>query len=225
ERAGNYGWPLMEGPDCFLPSSCDTLGKNLRAPITYYDHGVGNAVISGYVYRGTRLPELQGQYVFGDFSGGLWTIYYDGVNPPIVSDLVTSTSNILAMGVGNPPKNDVYLSLIDGSIQRLARVVPTGADTPAVAGSRLLGNFPNPFNPSTTIRYRLERAARVRVEIVTVDGTLVRRLDDGRREAGVHALGWHGETDAGSRTASGVYFYRLVVDGTVADTARMVLLQ
>ena len=224
ESGGNYGWPLMEGPDCFLPSSCDTLGKDLRAPIALYDHSVGNAVISGYVYRGTRLPELTGQYIFGDFSGGLWTIYDDGVNPPIVSDLVVSTPNILAIGVGNPPKSDVYFSLIDGTIRRLARVLPTGVDTP-VASDRLLGNFPNPFNPSTTIRYRLESAGQVQIDIVSVDGARVRRLEGGRREAGDHALEWHGETDGGTRSASGVYFYRLIVDGRVADSARMVLVQ
>ena len=224
ESGGNYGWPLMEGPDCFMPSSCDTLGKNLRAPIATYSHATGIAVISGYVYRGTRLPELTGQYIFGDFSGGLWTLYDDGVNPPVVSDLVPSTPNILAIGVGNPSKRDVYFSLIDGTIQRLARVPTTGVDTP-VAKSRLLGNFPNPFNPATTIRYHLERAARVQIDIVSVDGVRVRRLEDGRREAGDHALEWRGETDSGSRSASGVYFYRLIVDGVAADTARMVLVQ
>ncbi len=225
QSGGNYGWPLMEGPDCFLPSDCDTLGKNLCAPIAHYDHGVGSAVISGAVYRGTRLPELQGLFVYGDFRGGLWSVYYDGVNPPIVSDLVPNAPNIIAIGVGNPTKSDMYFSLLNGSIMRLARVVATDADSPAAAGSRLLGNFPNPFNPSTTIRYRMQVAGRVQVDIVTVGGESVHRLDDGRREAGTHALEWRGETDTGGRAASGVYFYRLIVDGTVVDAARMVLVQ
>jgi len=224
ESAGNYGWPLMEGPNCFMPSSCDTVGKELRLPFESYTHSVGIAVISGYAYHGTRFPELEGQFVYGDFAGGLWTIYYDGVNPPIVSDLVPSTPNILAIGVGNPPKNDLYFSMIDGSIRRLAREPVTSVEGPA-SSSRLLGNFPNPFNPMTTIRYRLARTAHVQVDIVGVDGSLVRRLDGGRREAGEHAVEWHGETDGGTRTASGVYFYRLMVDGAVADTARMVLVQ
>ena len=224
-RGLNFGWSVMEGPDCFLPSNCDTLGKNLRAPIAHYDHGVGSAVISGAVYRGTRLPELQGLFVYGDFRGGLWSVYYDGVNPPIVSDLVPNAPNIIAIGIGNPTKSDMYFSLLNGSIMRLARVVATDAETPAAAGSRLLGNFPNPFNPSTTIRYRMHVAGSVQVDIVTVGGERVRRLDDGRREAGAHAIPWRGETDTGGRAASGVYFYRLIVDGTVVDAARMVLVQ
>ena len=225
ESGGNYGWPLMEGPNCFIPSSCDTMGKELHMPIDSYSHSVGIAVISGYVYHGTRLPELEGQFVYGDFGGGLWTIDYDGVNPPIVSDLIPNTPNILAIGVGNPPKNDLYFSMIDGTIRRLAREPVVSVDGPAASGGQLLGNFPNPFNPATTIRFRLSKTAHVQVDIVSVDGTRVRRLEGGRRDAGEHAVEWHGETDGGTRSASGVYFYRLVVDGAVSDTARMVLVQ
>ncbi len=62
----NYGWNVMEGAHCFSPpSGCNTSG--LELPIAEYDHSVGQAVTGGYVYRGTRIPQLVGTYVFGDF--------------------------------------------------------------------------------------------------------------------------------------------------------------
>jgi hypothetical protein len=224
-NGGNYGWPLMEGPMCYSPAVCDTAGENLQAPLYYYDHSEGSAVIGGHVYRGTRFPELTGRYVFGDYEGKVWLLDYDGANPPTRSDVTLNGPQLLNIGVGNPPKSDPYFSSSDGNIYRLARVVTDAGTTPVPGGSRLLGNFPNPFNPATTIRYRLEHAGRTAIEIVAVGGSRVRVLDQGTRDAGVYDAVWRGETDAGGRAASGVYFYRLIVDGVARDTARMVLVQ
>jgi len=65
--SGNYGWPIMEGSNCFTPPvDCDTDG--LIEPVFDYPHTEGVAVIGGYVYRGSLLEELEGVYIFGDNS-------------------------------------------------------------------------------------------------------------------------------------------------------------
>ncbi len=69
--------------------------------------------------------------------------------------------------------------------------------------------FPNPFNPSTTIRFALPAAARASVRIYDAGGRLVRTLVDGDLGAAVHAVVWRGDDDAGRRVGSGVYFYRV----------------
>jgi glucose/arabinose dehydrogenase len=68
----NYGWNTMEGNHCYQPSSgCDTSG--LVLPVAEYDHGQGCSISGGYIYRGTRYPELSEVYFFGDYcSGNLW---------------------------------------------------------------------------------------------------------------------------------------------------------
>jgi len=73
-RGGNFGWNVMEGAHCFNPSSgCNMAG--LILPITEYDHSEGDAVIGGYVYRGTAIPQLVGAYLMGDFgSGRIWIL-------------------------------------------------------------------------------------------------------------------------------------------------------
>jgi glucose/arabinose dehydrogenase len=68
----NYGWDVMEGNHCFEPEAgCDPGG--LVRPIAEYDHTRGCSITGGYVYRGTRYPQMCGIYLFGDFcSGRIW---------------------------------------------------------------------------------------------------------------------------------------------------------
>ena len=102
--------------------------------------------------------------------------------------------------------------------------VPTGVgDGPAVA-TALHPNHPNPFNPSTTIRYELAAAADVRLRVYDAAGRLVRTLVDAREGAGAHDVIFDGRDDAGHPVASGVYFYRLEA-GTATQTRKMVLLK
>ena len=64
----NYGWSIMEGKQCFGASLCNMSGLTL--PVYDYDHGQGCAIIGGYVYRGTAIPALVGQYLFSDLCSG-----------------------------------------------------------------------------------------------------------------------------------------------------------
>ncbi|RMI03620.1 MAG: T9SS C-terminal target domain-containing protein [Calditrichaeota bacterium] len=73
----------------------------------------------------------------------------------------------------------------------------------------LHANFPNPFNPTTTIRYDLKETVRVRLRIFNLLGQVVRTLVDGRETAGYKEVVWDGRNDAGEPVASGVYLYRL----------------
>ena len=222
-RGRNYGWPLMEGPMCFPSGSpCDTTGKDLRLPLYAYTHSEGDAIVGGARYRSPRLPELNGIFVFADyFSHMVWGLYYDGAGAPERFDLAPHDHVMLT--VGTSATGDVLIGASDGFIYRLGRAA-TGVDD-APVGARLLGNFPNPFNPSTTIRFSLARAAAVRLDIVTVTGENVRRFDLPHAGAGAHDVTWRGDTDGGIRVASGVYFCRLVVDGVAVGAARMVLVQ
>jgi glucose/arabinose dehydrogenase len=65
----NYGWNVMEGVHCFEPSEgCDRSGLTL--PVAEYDHGDGCSVTGGFVYRGSRIPDLRGTYLYSDYCSG-----------------------------------------------------------------------------------------------------------------------------------------------------------
>jgi uncharacterized repeat protein (TIGR03806 family) len=74
ERGKNYGWPTLEGAICFKPHlGCDPTG--LTPPIFTYPHAEGASITGGYVYRGTGMPDLAGDYIFADFSvGRIWAL-------------------------------------------------------------------------------------------------------------------------------------------------------
>jgi hypothetical protein len=85
-------------------------------------------------------------------------------------------------------------------------------------------NFPNPFNPGTTIRFSLQRASRVRVDVFSSDGRLVRTLLSQELPPGAYDIPWNGRDASGNPISSGVYFCRLQ-SGEEQFTNRMVLLK
>jgi hypothetical protein len=86
-------------------------------------------------------------------------------------------------------------------------------------------NSPNPFNPATTISYELHATGRVELRVFDVGGKLVRSLVNGEKTPGVHVVDWDGTDNSGRRMSSGVYLYRLVFDGVVVETRKMMMLK
>jgi hypothetical protein len=103
---------------------------------------------------------------------------------------------------------------------------PTSIDGSAALTYYLDDNYPNPFNPSTTIQYGLEQRSRVLIQIFNVAGQLVRTLVDAEQSphSGGLSTTWYGNDERGHPVASGVYFYRLSA-GNFVKTKRMVLLK
>ncbi|MEM9665666.1 MAG: SdrD B-like domain-containing protein, partial [Bacteroidota bacterium] len=75
----------------------------------------------------------------------------------------------------------------------------------------LHGNYPNPFNPETQIRYDVARAAHVQLAVFNTLGQVVQVLVDEEQAAGTHQATWNGRSEDGAEMASGVYLARLVV--------------
>ena len=91
--------------------------------------------------------------------------------------------------------------------------------------NRLEQNYPNPFNPQTTIAFSFKQRGRVRIDVYSVDGALVRTLLDETRAAGSYTdVRWDGNVADGTQAASGVYFCRLTAAG-FSQTRKLVLLK
>jgi len=106
-------------------------------------------------------------------------------------------------------------------------VSPTGIEDGIVLHPdeiQLLSNFPNPFNPSTTITYMIPGAGHVSLNIYNVMGQRVRALVDGYRDVGIYKVIWDGKNDKGYMVPTGVYFYQLRM-GNISRTRKMVLIR
>lgn len=120
-------------------------------------------------------------------------------------------SNITAeadLRLGVPPELSPFISF------------PSSEDT--ALKFRLRPNYPNPFNPHTTIRYTLPERGIVSIVVYDVLGRRVRTLVDDVRDGGDHVVSWDGLNDMGEDAATGVYFLRLVSSGETL-TQKMVL--
>ncbi len=105
--------------------------------------------------------------------------------------------------------NDYVLGT-DSSQQTPTAVRPAGS----ALRVELLPNAPNPFNPSTLLRFSLASVADVQMTIHDTRGRIVRRLRLDELQPGLHEVRWNGEDDAGAAVASGVYYVRLQAPGT-----------
>ena len=85
-------------------------------------------------------------------------------------------------------------------------------------------NFPNPFNPSTQIRFGIPQAGNVALKIYNSVGQLVKTLLDGNMSEGFHQVTWDATDNRGSKLSSGIYFYRLTA-GKFTQINKMLLLK
>ena len=105
------------------------------------------------------------------------------------------------------------LSPLDGDDNSLAPVATS-----------LNGNYPNPFNPETTISFSLKEPAKVAINIYNIQGKLVKTLVNEERTAGHYTVIWNGKDSNGRNVASGVYYYRMTA-GKYSNTRKMIMLK
>ena len=87
-------------------------------------------------------------------------------------------------------------------------------------------NFPNPFNPDTTIKYDLAESADVTLQIYNVLGQVVRTLVASEAQnAGRYQIRWNGMDERGVPVSSGIYFYQIAADGKFSDVRKLMLLK
>jgi hypothetical protein len=131
----------------------------------------------------------------------------------IGSEVIPAGENALVTIPGQVRLTEAEFATYDGfGINVLVRDLP---------GQFNISNYPNPFNPSTTICLNLPAAAEWSVRIYNVAGQLITNYS-GYAEAGVHNIVWSGTDRAGNRVASGIYFYKATA-GQSSATRKMIL--
>ncbi len=97
-------------------------------------------------------------------------------------------------------------------------------NTQKISSYQLFSNYPNPFNPSTTIRYRIKNNERVSLKIYNTLGQEIRTLVKAVRTAGEHSVQWDGKDNHGVAVSSGIYIYRLQA-GNFVKSNKMTLMR
>lgn len=192
-----------------------------QGALAYADEGPDRlaelAAIRNAAGLGTAFTSLSIMaYVAQSGAGGEVLCAFPEVNPVGRGVGFTHYFFVDSLGSGMFPTDTAHVHV---------RGRPTGVSgdkgTPMVpACHQLAQNHPNPFNPSTQISYVLAQQGRVRLEIFDLQGRVVQTVFEGRQEAGSHRV-----TVQGSLLSSGVYLYRLSVDGREVATRKMVVVR
>ncbi len=142
-NGGNFGWPQLEGSFLINPNDgfdltpdvgdVHAMANGFTPPVFEYDHQDGKSVTGGFVYRGSRIPALQGKYIFADFEGG-----NVATSPRLFAgDLATEQFEqlLLASGstnLGNPVSfgedavGELYVTTIDGRVLSINPIIIFG---------------------------------------------------------------------------------------------------
>jgi len=183
--------------------------------LSYQAYGIDNINEVDVFLNGAKVqdvPVTGAQTWGGDF----------GVVLPDALIKDASVNFIVFDNTQNPPKSDWWgvrqVSVGEVSAgSALSRAKSLNAAASASPDEFLLAhNYPNPFNPTTQIRYELSKADHVTLSIYNSLGQEVRRLVDLEQPAGYHLVTWNGRDQQGKPVPSGVYHYRLQVGDFVA---------
>jgi parallel beta-helix repeat protein len=245
--AGIEAWTsFMRVQDCSIVSCSNGTNAKYGDRTTY----VGNTISlnsSGVAVADSSSPFLSGNTISGNTFTG---IYNTGDIGPEVGRTLDDANDIMSNGMfqafnlsTNPIDADynywgdtcVGDSLFYGSVDYIPWTdaghtgtyteCETGIEGEVSGRAWLSHNFPNPFNPSTAIHYRVPSpGGSVRLAVYDLRGRLVRTLVNSEQRGGEYVSVWRGLDDTGRPVGSGVYFYRLDVGG-VSIRKKMVMLK
>jgi FlgD Ig-like domain len=151
----------------------------------------------------------------GSGGGESVLVHYEGDSIPRVGSWVDQTKGL------DSASYKVRVRIDDVWVESEAQAMPT---TTALGLTRLLPNIPNPFNPSTSLRFALERREAVRLELFDLAGRRVVELRTAPLDAGEHSVVWDGRDQSGRPVSSGVYLVRMRTE-TAQDERRILLLK
>ena len=208
EKGKNYGWNILEGFHCYNAASCDTTG--LTMPVWEYNHGVGQSITGGFVYRGSQVPELAGKYVYADYvSGRIWALEYHYGGEPVNTLLMDTDLPISSFGVDH--ENELYLCAFDGKIYRFKSASTEVRDSSKKSGNYMLvQNFPNPFNLNTEIQFSLAETSQFSLKLYNAAGQEIQTLLNEIRPAGDFSFSF-----SANDLQSGNYYLRMKTMKTV----------
>ena len=182
--------------------------------------------IDDICYGASKLPEgelmqIKGYIMDLDFDDPVVEFrYYEGGNngpnfkPSNNIETIKSAQVFTATSLSLSKKEKFYKVSLKGGF--------TNDDIPPI--TRLENNYPNPFNPETTIKFSLSTESMLRLDIYNIKGQRIKTLVNENMLPGRHEVVWNGLDDNNRTVASGIYFYRLRTKDYI-QTRKIVLLK
>ena len=149
--------------------------------------------------------------------GATWMNQPSGVTSPLYAIHLVNLNAGTAVG----DRGTIIHAIAPDILLDVERLTQTGGQ---VKEFSLAQNFPNPFNPSTSISYELRSESSVTLKVYDLLGREVATLANGVEKTGLHTVRWSGRNEQGVSVSSGIYFYQLHA-GSFVSTKKMILLK
>ncbi len=152
-------------------------------------------------------------------------LYYPQEGSPLINAGTPDTTGLYLPSLDLCKRARVWDGCVDIGCHEYGSVGvapdPESEDIPAPALA--LTNYPNPFNPETTISFALPQDEQTAIKVYNLRGQLVKTLVNDRMEAGEHEVVWSGRDDSGKNVSSGVYFLRMQTSGKTISRKLMLI--
>jgi hypothetical protein len=181
---------------------------------------LGNAALQGMIsipagfvlsFNGIDLPQDYNYQIPAGITRVFSIRYTSGASVPTINSNITITTNDAEM-----PLLLIPVHLQGGTANDDSGLIPfvTSLDK----------NYPNPFNPETTIRFSTKEAGKVKLSVYNLKGQLIRNLVNNTLTSGSHHVVWNGKDENGNNVASGIYLYRMETSN-FTSTQKMMLMK
>ncbi len=131
KKGGNYGWALREGAHPFGNVESKST-QNLIDPIYEYDHQVGKSITGGLVYRGKKIPELEGHYLYADYiSGKVYALNYDHKTNKVLGNYSIPSPMFPIITFGEDEEGEVYFAVVTANGKGIYKLLPGTISTSA----------------------------------------------------------------------------------------------
>ncbi len=180
---------------------------------------LGNIAMSGMIsvseglilYLGSNALPQDYEYSLDAVTNAVFTLQYTAPTPAVNYNGIVIISS-------NDPNNPAVMLNVEVS------PYVSNDDPHTPANTALKGNYPNPFNPETAIRFSTKESGPVRLNIYNIKGQLIKSLVDSNLPSGSHTVIWNGKDESGRSVSSGVYLYRMETP-SYTKTMKMMLMK
>ena len=126
KAGGNYGWNLREALHPFGAKGVD-VRPDLIEPVWEYHHDIGKSITGGLVYRGKKVPELEGAYLYADYiSARVWALWYDAAKGRVIANREIKGPGIPIPTFGEDEKGEAYFLVHNATGKGIYRFVKSG---------------------------------------------------------------------------------------------------
>jgi glucose/arabinose dehydrogenase len=146
KKGGNFGWAIREGAHPFGNTESKS-SQNLIDPVFEYDHQMGKSITGGLVYRGKKIPELQGHYLYADYiSGRVYALNYDHKSNKVLGNYSIPSPMFPIITFGEDEEGEAYFAVVTANGKGIYKLSPgtaasgKGSDDKSIAANSDLPN-------------------------------------------------------------------------------------